>query len=76
MRNKVFSDKKEKTLQMNTKPSALFYRHNELGKVRSKYRLIPKESGGIEYRLGNRLQTNEQFAYRCANSQVAHKNSH
>lgn len=48
LRNKVFSDKKKKM-------SALFNRHNELGKVHSKYRLIPKNSGGIEYRLGNRL---------------------
>lgn len=51
----VFRQKEKKTLQMNTKLSALFNRHSELGKVHSKYRLIPKESGGIEYRLGNRL---------------------
>lgn len=51
----VFQQKEKKTLQMKTKLSALFNRHNELGKVRSKYCLIPKDFGGIEYRLGNKL---------------------
>lgn len=51
----VFSFEKQGVFRQKEKMSALFYRHNELGKVHSKYRLIPKNSSGIEYRLENRL---------------------